>query len=94
MRHFHPNQIHDFNPRAPCGARLDNPEKHQYPVSISIHALRAERDNRYLNSEQGTMNFNPRAPCGARQFRAGRMPAAELISIHALRAERDPLRLG
>ena len=57
--------------------------------SISIHALRMERD--FLRCLPGGNRdyFNPRAPHGARPGRRCASRAAPSISIHALRMERD-----
>ena len=56
---------------------------------ISIHALRAERDDKTLRRHDGIDDFNPRAPCGARLFPVIHLQLVVDISIHALRAERD-----
>ena len=57
----------NFNPRAPCGARLGSVGAGRQTLVISIHAPRAGRDHglgrgRYHERQY----FNPRAPCGAR----------------------------
>ena len=36
--------LFDFNPRAPCGARLQNTPDNRDELGISIHAPRAGRD--------------------------------------------------
>ena len=55
-----------FNPRAPCGARLENRRQRPDDAVISIHAPRAGRDLRQVAVRFGHGDFNPRAPCGAR----------------------------
>ena len=56
----------DFNPRAPRGARLPVIQVQLHIFSISIHALREERDCLFHWRQKLTPNFNPRAPRGAR----------------------------
>ena len=58
-----------FNPRAPCGARLDAPQVEAPVVQISIHAPHAGRDRCNPGGITTVHNFNPRAPCGARHGR-------------------------
>ena len=56
----------NFNPRAPCGARLLISVIRSRTVRISPHAPLAGRDdNRGAQAHSGHY-FNPRAPCGAR----------------------------
>ena len=57
---------HDFNPRAPCGARRDQTICHNTSEVISIHAPLAGRDHTRQSLAGLGINFNPRAPCGAR----------------------------
>ena len=64
------NPSTDFNPRAPCGARLATYTSGARGLgqSISIHAPRVGRDAIALTSySKAKTNFNPRAPCGARR---------------------------
>ena len=58
--------ISNFNPRAPCGARLwyAAGDRRRYP--ISIHAPLAGRDAAGTTRKELEQYFNPRAPCGAR----------------------------
>ena len=57
----------DFNPLAPCGARLHPMCGTPYIVAISIHLLRAEQDHfRHVTAKRNAY-FNPLAPCGARR---------------------------
>ena len=58
----------DFNPRAPCGARLYFGIKCAYFGSISIHAPHAGRDATLTSTRTWQSDFNPRAPCGARRI--------------------------
>ena len=57
----------NFNPRAPCGARLTGLVHRLSTFNISTHAPLAGRDDRQKASQNLRNNFNPRAPCGARQ---------------------------
>ena len=59
----------NFNPRAPCGARLPFFVRLLCIVGISIHAPRAGRDPDSQHSPTYKIDFNPRAPCGARQVK-------------------------
>ena len=78
----------DFNPRAPCGARLSGFVATGYHLRISIHAPRAGRDppEQTFHRVRCISIHAPRAgrdqPC--RLFRQTRW-----ISIHAPRAGRD-----
>ena len=56
----------DFNPRAPCGARLMVKQTILPMVGISIHAPLAGRDTKAARSTTWPSYFNPRTPCGAR----------------------------
>ena len=56
----------DFNPRAPCGARLAARISTAPAVAISIHAPRVGRDLVSHGYDPIGYDFNPRAPCGAR----------------------------
>ena len=58
----------NFNPRAPCGARLTPSESTQVLIIISTHAPLAGRDRLECSTPISSINFNPRAPCGARPF--------------------------
>ena len=56
-----------FNPRAPCGARLEDGNLCVSFYMVSIHAPRAGRDCARGNGLACFNGFNPRAPCGARR---------------------------
>ena len=56
----------NFNPRAPCGARLRFGYGGLSHGRISIHAPRAGRDAMQPPHRSCGRYFNPRAPCGAR----------------------------
>ena len=58
--------LQNFNPRAPCGARLRPQIAFLIHVTISTHAPLAGRDHAEHNGAEDHKNFNPRAPCGAR----------------------------
>ena len=56
-----------FNPRSPCGERLDRVWVLQsVHFRISIHAPRAGSDPPASYSPSSFLNFNPRSPCGER----------------------------
>ena len=61
----------NFNPRAPCGARLPPPLQVGAQQGISIHAPRVGRDRFQAVPSAPAWNFNPRAPCGARRSAPG-----------------------
>ena len=81
----------DFNPRAPCGARLCSSWASAETTAISIHAPRVGRDPEPPEEVQGNEYFNPRAPCGARRFAQQLLTFKAAISIHAPRVGRDLL---
>ena len=58
----------NFNPRAPCGARLILAVHQVSNVHISIHAPHAGRDDLRQSDIATIIDFNPRAPCGARRI--------------------------
>ena len=61
-------------------------------MTISIHALREEGDQRGFVQIQGHHHFYPRPPRGGRPCRFSRWQHIRSISIHALREEGDPKR--
>ena len=73
----------NFNPRAPCGVRLDCSSGYVFrTIFQSTHPLRGATLN--LLFENNTLeNFNPRTPCGVRPHPARELVALGLISIHA-----------
>ena len=79
----------NFNPRAPCGARLQ-PSYHllSFILFQSTRPMRGATGHRCSNS-QPWHYFNPRAPCGARLFPFSEKFAYINISIHAPHAGRD-----
>ena len=58
---------HDFNPRAPYGARRTHARADGGDAAISIHAPRMGRDAEYGRVKFLAEHFNPRAPYGARR---------------------------
>ena len=56
----------DFNPRSPCGERLQLPYAVVQSGLISIHAPRVGSDLRLLRFAISDLHFNPRSPCGER----------------------------
>ena len=79
----------DFNPRAPCGARLFGSVAKNQGCDISIHAPLAGRDGSGKAPLPVPGNFNPRAPCGARRAHYRPFRPRHTISIHAPLAGRD-----
>ena len=55
-----------FNPRPPCGERLQGTYTFSQPMRISIHAPHAGSDRLRPCSCTSRRNFNPRPPCGER----------------------------
>ena len=55
-----------FNPRSPCGERLEHRELDDDDVVISIHAPHAGSDTHAAVSHDSMVDFNPRSPCGER----------------------------
>ena len=58
-----------FNPRPPCGGRLQHGRRGEDLDYISIHVPRVEDDGRKLSICYKGSNFNPRPPCGGRPQR-------------------------
>ena len=83
--------LYDFNPRAPCGARLYYARMAVATPTISIHAPRVGRDFFVHLFAPNECNFNPRAPCGARPGPCHPRSCGGKISIHAPRLGRDPV---
>ena len=85
----HGPAVHNFNPRAPCGARLSL-SLHLCHVSlISIHAPRAGRDGQRVRALLRVNAISIHAPRAGRDQAAAPVDVAGLISIHAPRAGRD-----
>ena len=70
---------HNFNPRAPCGARPPRTVIVRVASNISIHAPRVGRDRFYSHGISCGWNFNPRAPCGARRSEICALDWAQLF---------------
>ena len=58
--------VDNFNPRTPCGVRLDALVSSKTADVISIHAPLAGCDSGLLTGGKIGKNFNPRTPCGVR----------------------------
>ena len=56
----------NFNPRAPCGARLAEDLRDGVSGAISIHAPLAGCDGARMAAVWWRLYFNPRTPCGVR----------------------------
>ena len=65
------------------------PSHHLHIQCISIHALRAEGDERAEKIMLAVVDFYPRPPCGGRPQNRRHSGRYRRISIHALRAEGD-----
>ena len=80
----------DFNPRSPCGERLQAPEIIRRTLYISIHAPRVGSDATPTSIKSIPQTyFNPRSPCGERLDGHGSIHVKALISIHAPRVGSD-----
>ena len=79
-----------FNPRAPCGARLDRlMELREQIVEISTHAPLAGRDSRGLKKPRRSGFISTHAPLAGRDFTLDLSVTATGISTHAPLAGRD-----
>ena len=78
----------DFNPRAPCGARLLLPSPCFVPINFNPRAPCGARLY-YRPIPTRGYDFNPRAPCGARLQEPDGQVDVISISIHAPRVGRD-----
>ena len=63
---FPPAVRQRFNPRTPCGVRLDTRDSCCFSVDVSIHAPRVGCDFPRRRRGFPTARFNPRTPCGVR----------------------------
>ena len=84
----------DFNPRAPCGARLDDMGKKGAGAGISIHAPHAGRDRGGVQQFIDHQPISIHAPHAGRDVRILGGGVYEIISIHAPHAGRDAGRFG
>ena len=64
-----------FNPRSPCGERLDSARANAEQTKISIHAPRVGSDCSRGARLRKRYNFNPRSPCGERPGPIPRHPS-------------------
>ena len=81
-----------FYPRPPRGGRQQERGGGKGNLSISIHALREEGDQREDAADWWTVDFYPRPPRGGRRGSWSYVRKALEISIHALREEGDSPR--
>ena len=80
----------NFNPRAPCGARLIGSKRRNTKRNFNPRAPCGARPRYKAKQTRPKTNFNPRAPCGARHERLPFSPLAlTQISTHAPLAGRD-----
>ena len=83
----------NFNPRTPCGVRLNGLFCFQYNTRISIHAPRAGCDSDGCFCNHGTERFQSTHPVrGATHRRRIQQRQSRKISIHAPRAGCDRRR--
>ena len=76
----------DFNPRTPCGGRLQTRVLNYFGCNISIHAPLAGCDRRRRACVGQRRDFNPRTPCGVRLYGSvAPPPPASFQSTHPLR---------
>ena len=81
-----PTSQHNFNPRAPYGARLGGIWAVLLLCHISIHAPHTGRDKWFNGEEHDNGYFNPRAPYGARRQRgANYLAYAQFQSTRPIR---------
>ena len=78
----------DFNPRAPCGARLLIVSSRAILDAISIHAPRVGRDS-YIARRRGWRRISIHAPRVGRDSQRDTAEQPRAISIHAPRVGRD-----
>ena len=84
-----PYTIYSFNPRTPCGVRLDNLAAAVDSGDVSIHALLAECDKsvRWTEETEETVSIHALlAECDCIDMG---LPRYDEVSIHALLAECD-----
>ena len=85
----------NFNPRAPCGARLSSDILSDMRKIISIHAPHAGRDRPLYNRYRHTKKFQSTRPMrGATRGLRNRLLQRIGISIHAPHAGRDWVNMG
>ena len=82
------NVYFDFNPRAPCGARLYTRRRWMGVKYFNPRAPCGARQQAQ-SFMQLLKYFNPRAPCGARRLTRLSSASGMRISIHAPRVGRD-----
>ena len=85
----HADYERNFNPRAPCGARLIATSTPPFPPNFNPRAPCGARPRARTASRRARPHFNPRAPCGARHRRPKKADPGSAISIHAPRVGRD-----
>ena len=79
----------DFNPRAPCGARLETMLKHGHSKKISIHAPHAGRDPESTLTVIVAEKFQSTRPMRGATVAVTVYAPVSVISIHAPHAGRD-----
>ena len=91
----HTVNLKNFNPRAPCGARLRCPAQCFPHKEISIHAPRVGRDDAASRCRQSCVRISIHAPRVGRDREPAPVSRRRYrISIHAPRVGRDPANFG
>ena len=82
-------ELHNFNPRSPCGERLCSPIRptRYLPFQSTLPVWGATGAGKCADS--GRSYFNPRSPCGERLHGIGQNLQHIAISIHAPRVGSD-----
>ena len=88
LHKYHPLPSY-FNPRSPCGERLDFTRILLLDLTISIHAPRVGSDSEGRPPRSHSHDFNPRSPCGERRLPFFAHCSMCRISIHAPRVGSD-----
>ena len=84
-----------FNPRTPCGVRLDLDTLKRLIPAVSIHALLAECDSVFVGRSKSTTSFNPRTPCGVRPRKPTVLKTFfRFQSTHSLRSATVEIRVA
>ena len=86
---FYGGSRHNFNPRAPHGARRIKDDDVAARDHISIHALRMERDRLCLSCRFLLKIFQSTRSAWSATDTTKRLLWSKMILIHALRMERD-----
>ena len=86
---MHNTNVMHFNPRPPCGGRLNGYDISVFPVWISIHAPRAGGDGDNMGTSATRAKFQSTPPVRGATLKPRRRACFQNISIHAPRAGGD-----